>query len=272
MTERQSAKAKPATRLRVLRTERLGPHMIRVVAGGEGLANFQPTGFTDSYVKVVFPAAGVEYPEPFDLRTIRAEFPAEHWPRTRTYTVRHFDAVAGELAIDFVYHGERGLAGPWAARLEPGDEFTVLGPGGAYAPDPDASWHLLVGDDSAMPAIGAALEAMPAGALVHAFVEVDGEDDQQALPSKADVRLTWLHRSVGDDIVQAVRDLEFPDGGVQAFVHGEAGFVRDLRRHLLTEREVPKNRLSLSGYWRRGKDDEHWREEKAEEKAAEQAT
>lgn len=269
---KESAKAKPATRLRVLRTEWLGPHMVRVVAGGEGLANFRPTGFTDSYVKVVFPAEGVEYPEPFDMRTIRAEFPVEQQPRTRTYTVRHFDAAAGELVIDFVHHGDRGLAGPWAARLEPGDEFTVLGPGGAYAPDPEASWHLLVGDDSAMPAIGAALEAMPAGALVHTFIEVEDEHGQQPLPSKADVRLRWLHRSAGGDIVRGVRDLEFPAGDVQAFVHGEAGFVRELRKHLLNDRGVPKARLSLSGYWRRGKDDEHWRAEKAAEKAAEQGT
>lgn len=271
MAQGQSAKAKPATRLRVLRTERLTPHMLRVVAGGDGLADFTTNGLTDSYVKVVFPAEGVRYPEPFDMRTIRAEFPRQQWPRTRTYTVRYFDPRAGELAIDFVHHGDQGLAGPWAAALEPGDEFTVLGPGGAYAPSPDADWHLLVGDESALPAIGASLEAMPSGVPVHVFVEVADEHEQQPLSSKADVRLRWLHRSAGQDVVAAVRELEFPAGEAQAFVHGEAGFVRDLRRYLRDECLLHAERMSLSGYWRRGKDDEQWREEKAAEKAAEQA-
>lgn len=271
MAAKASAKGKPATRLRVLRTERLGPHMIRVIAGGEGLGNFSQNEFTDSYVKVVFPAADVEYPEPFDMRRIRAEYPAEQQPRTRTYTVRYFDESAGELALDFVHHGAAGLAGPWAAALAPGDEFTVLGPGGAYAPDPTAGWHLLVGDESALPAIAAALEAMPASAVVHAFIEVGDERDQLPLQSKAAVSLHWMRRSAGDDTAQAVRDLEFPAGDVHAFVHGEADLVRSLRRHLLNEREIPKARLSVSGYWRRGRDDERWREEKAQEKAQEQA-
>lgn len=271
MAAKASAKGKPATRLRVLRTERLGPHMIRVVAGGDGLANFAPTGFTDSYVKVVFPAEGVEYPEPFDMRRIRADYPAEQQPRTRTYTVRYFDEAAGELALDFVYHGDQGLAGPWAAALAPGDEFTVLGPGGAYAPDPCADWHLLVGDASALPAVAASLESMPASAVVHAVIEVDDERDHQPLVSKAGLSLRWTHRAAGNDTAQVVRDLQFPPGDVQAFVHGEADLVREVRRHLLNERELPRDRLSASGYWRRGKDDERWREEKAWEKAQEQA-
>jgi len=271
MAAKASAKGKPAVRLRVLRTEWLGPHMIRVVAGGEGLAQFTPTGFTDSYVKVVFPVAGVEYPEPFDMRRIRAEYPAAHQPRTRTYTVRHYDEAAGELTLDFVYHGDRGLAGPWAAGLAPGDEFTVLGPGGGYAPDPAADWHLLAGDESAMPAIAAALAAMPAAARVHAFIEVADERDQQSLPTAADVSLRWMHRARGDDLVEAVRELELPAGDGHAFVHGEADMVRALRRQLLQERGIDRQRLSVSGYWRRGKDDEGWRAEKAEEKAQEKA-
>lgn len=270
MAERQSAKAKPVTRLRVLRTERITPHMIRVVAGGDDIADFAANEFTDSYVKVVFGVPGVRYPEPFDMRTIRAELPPEQWPRTRTYTVRYFDADAGELAIDFVHHGDQGLAGPWAAALAPGDEFTVLGPGGAYTPSPEADWHLLAGDESALPAIAASLEAMPAGAPVWAFVEVADAAEQQPLSSKADVRLRWLHRSAGDDIVTAVRELDLPAGQAQVFVHGEAGFVREIRRYLLGECGLRKDQLSISGYWRRGKDDEQWREEKAAEKAAEE--
>ncbi|PXY20508.1 siderophore-interacting protein [Prauserella endophytica] len=262
---------RPVIRLRVLRTERITPHMIRVVSGGEGLAAFRPNEFTDAYVKVAFPSPGVTYPEPLDMRTIKAELPSEHWPRLRTYTVRYYDAAAGELTIDFVHHGDEGLAGPWAASLRPGDEVWLLGPGGAYAPSADADWHLLVGDESALPAIGAALEAMPAGAPVRAFVLVEDAAEEQPLATKGDAQIRWLRRAEGDDLVAAVRELEFPEGDVHAFVHGEAGFVKELRRHLLDERGVRKDRLSISGYWRRGRTDEVWRQEKAAERAQEEA-
>ncbi|WP_199435081.1 siderophore-interacting protein [Qaidamihabitans albus] len=269
MTDRPARSGgKPVTRLRVLRTERITPHMIRVVSGGEGLAAFVANEFTDSYVKVLFPVPGVAYPEPFDMRVIKAELPREQWPRQRSYTVRYHDPHAGELAIDFVHHGDEGLAGPWAASLRPGDEFLVMGPGGAYAPSAEADWHLFVGDESALPAIGASLEAVPAGAPVRALLLVEDAAEEQPLPTKGDAQIRWLHRSAQDDLVAAVRALEFPGGTVHAFVHGEAGFVRELRRHLLDERGVRRDMLSISGYWRRGKTDEAWREEKAAEKAS----
>lgn len=260
-------KAKPVTRLRVLRTERLTPSMIRVVAGGPGLAAFEPSEYADSYVKMVFLSPGVDYPEPFDQRVIRETMPQEHWPRLRTYTVRQYDASAGELALDFVCHGDEGLGGPWAKAAKPGDELLLLGPGGGYAPDDAADWHLLAGDESALPAIAVALEQLPPGAAAHVFLEVAGPQEQQPLATKADAQIHWLYREAGDDIVAAVREFEFPNGQPQAFVHGEAGFVRELRRHLLAERGVAKDRLSVSGYWRKGKDDEGWRAEKAAEKA-----
>src|SRR5437764_4528218 len=109
------AKSRPVNRLKVLRTERLTPHMIRIVAGGDGLAHFRPNGFTDAYIKVVFLTPGVTYPEPLDLAVCREQLPPEHAPKLRTYTVRYYDEGAGELAIDCVHHGDAGLAGPWAA-------------------------------------------------------------------------------------------------------------------------------------------------------------
>lgn len=262
--KRDRAGGKPAVRLRVLRTEWLTPRMIRVVCGGEGLASYTPNGFTDSYVKMLFPLPGVTYPEPFDMQVIRAEFPREQWPPQRTYTVRYYDAGLGELALDIVYHGDVGFGGPWAAGVRPGDEVLLLGPGGAYAPRDDADWHLLVGDESALPAIGASLEAIPAGAPVQALLLVEDAAEEQALPTKGDAQIRWLHRSAGDDLLEAVRNLTFLDGTVHAFVHGEAGCVRDLRRHLLNERGVHRELLSISGYWRRGRTDEAWRREKSE--------
>jgi len=249
----------------VLRTERLTPRMIRVVLGGAGLAEFSAGEFTDHYVKLLFPRPDVAYPEPFDMERVRAELPREQWPTTRTYTVRAWDAEARELTIDFVHHGDTGLAGPWAANARPGDEILFNGPGGAYAPRAGAGWHLLAGDESALPAIAAALERVPDGAAARVFVEVAGPEEEQRLPAPARAEIVWLHRGagrVGDLLVEAVQKLDFPDGEVHAFVHGEAGFVKALRRHLRVERGVPLDRLSISGYWRRGRDEDGWQSSK----------
>jgi NADPH-dependent ferric siderophore reductase len=269
MAEAPRRSGRPAVKLRVLRTERLTPHMIRIVAGGDGIADFAPNAFTDAYVKVLFKVPGVEYPEPFDVQEIRATLPREQWPRMRSYTVRAFDPQAGELVFDFVHHGDEGIAGPWAASAKPGDELFLSGPGGAYAPGAEADWHLLAGDESALPAIAASLEALPPGVPAQAVILVEDESEEQPLVTKADAQITWLHRAAGGDVASAVQALPWREGVVQAFVHGEAGFVRELRRYLLDERGVRRELLSISGYWRVGKDDEAWREEKSAERARE---
>ncbi|MEU0663309.1 siderophore-interacting protein [Streptomyces lavendulocolor] len=262
MAEQPARKAPKAREARVVRTERLTPHMVRVVLGGDGLDGFAADEFTDHYIKLLFGAPGVTYPEPFDMARIREEFPREQWPTTRTYTVRAWDAAQRELTVDFVVHGDEGLAGPWAARARVGDTVRFLGPGGGYAPDPAAAWHLLVGDESALPAIAASLERLPEDAVGHALIEVESPDDEQKVAVPPGVEVRWLHRSgrpVGEALLAAVEGLDFPPGDVHAFVHGEAGFVKDLRRHLRLERQVPRERLSISGYWRLGKTDEDWR-------------
>lgn len=214
MAERPVRRPRKPHTAEVVRTERLTPHMQRVVLGGEGLAAFTAGTSTDHYVKLLFPAEGVEYPEPFDLERIREEFPREQWPVTRTYTVRSWNPELRELALDFVIHGDEGLAGPWAARARPGDVVRFNGPGGGYAPDVEADWHLLAGDESALPAIAAALESLPADAVVRAFVEVAGPEEEQKFDSGVEV--VWLHRGerpVGGPLVDAVRGLAFPRDG-----------------------------------------------------------
>ncbi|WP_214367740.1 siderophore-interacting protein [Pseudonocardia sp. H11422] len=267
--------ARRLTSLEVQRTERLTPHMIRVVAGGDDLVEFPDTPYTDRYVKLVFPRPGVDYPEPLDMDAVRRDLPREQWPVTRTYTVRDFDPAARELTIDFVHHGDSGLAGPWAAAARPGDRLRLLGPGGAYAPRTDAGWHLLVGDEAALPAIGAALERIPAGVPALAVIEVADDAEHQHLRSPGDARITWVHRDATSpgQLVDTVRAIEFPPGQVHAFVHGEAGAVKQLRRHLIDERGVRREWLSISGYWRHGRDEDGFREDKAaDRRVEEQAT
>ena len=251
----------------VTRVEQLTPHMIRVVIGGEGLAAVNAGEYTDHYIKILFPAPGATYPEPFDMGAIRETLPREQWPVVRTYTVRRWVPEAPELWIDFVVHGDAGIAGPWAANAQVGDVVRFMGPGGGYTPNPQAAWHLLAGDESALPAIGAALEGMPAGAKVKAIVEVENAAEEQKLETVADAEITWLHRGdkpVGEALVAAVRGLEFPEGEVHAFVHGEATFVKDLRGHLRLDRGLPMAQLSISGYWRRGMNEDGWQSSKRE--------
>lgn len=262
----------------VLRTSWTGPSMVRVVFGGADLARFPGSDRTDAYVKLVFLHPGAPYDRPLDVDAVKAALPSEQWPRLRTYTVRAWDPAANELTIDLVVHGDEGLAGPWAARAAPGDELHLLGPGGGYAPDPAADWHLLVGDESALPAIAAAAEALPPDATGHLVVEVDGVADEQPLTVPAGVAVRWVHRAgrpVGAALVEVVANLELPAGTPHAFVHGEAGFVKDLRRLLRVERGIAKEQLAISGYWRKGADDEGWRAQKrqwnAEVEAAEAA-
>ena len=256
MGEASPRKIRREFRTRVLSAHRLTPNVVRLVLIGEDLSEFADLGWADHYVKFVLPPEG--------------DLPAA----VRSYTVRSWDSAAGELTIDVVVHGSRGRVGPWAAAAQPGDEMLLRGQGGGYVPDDEYAWHLLVGDESALPAIAVAIESMPPGARARALI-VETPDEEQTFPTAGDVEITWIHRGVGGvygaGLVRAVREMAFGPGHVQVFLHGEAGMVRELRRHLRKERGVPKTDLSASGYWRLGRDDEAWRAEKSEWKAAVEA-
>ncbi|MFI2753409.1 siderophore-interacting protein [Cellulomonas sp. P22] len=262
-----------AMRTTVLRTSRLTPTMVRLVVGGPGLATFVPSEHADSYVKLVFLPASAPDDLPLtdqgrvDLDQLRAELPADAQPRLRSYTVRAFDPDALELTLDVVVHGDAGVAGPWAASAVPGDELLLVGPGGSYSPDPTADWHLLVGDTSALPAIAVALERLDPAACGHAFIEVHHAHDVIPLVAPAGVEVHWVDRGrgvTGLALVEAVDALPWPEGTVHAFVHGEAGTVKELRHHLRVGRGLSRGQLSISGYWRLGADDEAWRASKRE--------
>lgn len=269
MTDRPRRPARPQIELEVLSTRRLSPHLVRLVLGGEGFARFTTNAFTDRYVKIFFSPSGEELHPPFDVAELRATLPADRVPVTRTYTVREVNEVEGWLAIDFVVHGDEGLAGPWAASAVPGDRVVLTGPGGGYAPDPTADWHLLVGDESALPAIAAALDALPDDAEGDAFVEVGGPEDEVPLTAPAGVELRWVHR--GDVangtttlLADAVAAAPWRDGRVHAFVHGERESVKALRDVVLHQRGVTREHLSISGYWARGRAEDTFQAEKRE--------
>lgn len=273
---------RPVHTFEVVRTEHLTPHMVRVVLGGKGFDTFTPNDSTDAYVKLVFVDDSVDadtLDQPLTLDSFKALEPT-----VRTYTVRRTDVARREITIDFVVHGDHGVAGPWAAAATPGQRLFVMGPNGAYAPDPAADWHLLAGDEAALPAISAALEALPDNAIGKVFIEVAGPDDQIELTAPPDVDVSWIYRGgradlVADDsagdhapLIAAVKETPWLPGQVQVFIHGEAQAVmHNLRPYVRKERGVDaKWAGSISGYWRRGRTEEtfrQWKRELAEAEA-----
>ncbi|WP_122816432.1 siderophore-interacting protein [Nocardioides pantholopis] len=251
------------------------PSIVRVVLGGEGLAGFAMPDHTDAYVNIAVPPAGAPYGPVFDPATVRAEHDRQWWPARRRYTVRAWDEGRRRLTIDFVVHGDAGVAGPWAAAARPGDVLVLEGPGSGYRPDPEADWHLLVGDESALPAIAASLGAVPAGRPVVVRLVCDDASHELPLESPGRLDLRWLHRagSAAPDrlLLDALEQLAFPAGRVDAFVHGEADEIRGIRRHLLVERGLSRAAMSCSPYWHRTLADEEWRRVKADFVAAMEA-
>jgi NADPH-dependent ferric siderophore reductase len=270
----------------VLRSEQVTPHIIRVVLGGGGFDTFTPNDFTDAYVKIVFVRDGIDVaslPQPLTLDSFN-ELPVEKRPTVRTYTVRSVDTDRRELAIDIVVHGERGVAGPWALAATPGQPAYLMGPSGAYAPDPAADWHLLAGDEAALPAISVALEALPDDAVGKVFIEVAGPEDEIPLKAPPGVGVNWIYRGGRSDLVPedragdhapliaAVKETNWLPGQVQVFIHGEAQTVmHNLRPYIRKDRGVDaKWASSISGYWRRGRTEETFRQWKRELAEAEQ--
>jgi NADPH-dependent ferric siderophore reductase len=236
--------------LQVRRSERVTPGMIRVTLAGDELAGFSGDG-PDRRIKMFFPVPGQERPAVPRASTGGPVWPAgEARPAIRTYTVRRFDAAAGELDVDFVLHAGHGPAAAWARDARPGAWVGVSEPGGRYEPDPGVDFHVLIGDETALPALATVLGALDSGtAPVTTFIEVADAEEEQHLPGT----VTWVHRGdrrAGEPLVDAVRAAAFPAGRGQAWLSGESGCVRDLRRHLIEERGIDRRLVYATGYWR----------------------
>ncbi|MFD6895508.1 SIP domain-containing protein [Rhodococcus sp. NPDC060086] len=250
-------------RATVLGTSDITAGMRRIVLGGPELSAFTRDGFDfpplrspgfDDFVRLFFPTESGEVVLPRQ-RERSVEWPRDPKPVTRNYTVRRHDPDSGELAIDFVTH-ETGIASSWGRRCRPGDTIDLLGPvRSGEAPD-DVDWVLVVGDETALPAIARWLEEMPAGLDARVVVEVASADYSLDLPSAATVSLTRVNRgdrSAGDAtaLESAVRSVQWRDGKVFAWVAGESTSLRGIRRYLRNERSMPAEMVEITGYWRR---------------------
>jgi NADPH-dependent ferric siderophore reductase len=251
------------TTLEVIETTWLTPGLVRVTLGGPELADFPDRPEVDKYAKLFFPPAGSDLRPPFDLATLRTEVPFDELPTVRTYTIRRVDLERGRMDIDFVVHGDTGVAGPWAATAQPGDTLTMSAPGGGFSPDLTADHIVLIGDESAIPAISAILEALADDTAATVLLEARSAEHRVALPASP-ATIHWIdedHDAPGARLVEAVTSFEWPSGRVQVFAHGERGAMKALRP-ILTERGVDRADLSLSAYWAAGRTEDAFQAEK----------
>jgi NADPH-dependent ferric siderophore reductase len=236
----------PPKAVEVKRVERLSPHMVNVTFAGPELAAFGWNG-PAAHIKVIFAS------EP---ATVPGESPRR---LMRTYTPRRFDRAALELDVEFVLHGD-GPASAWASQAAPGQRLMIGGPGRNYVVDESAEWFLLMGDDSALPAICTILEVLPASVPALVYVEVIDRHEERKLATRANAQVTWLHRgesneSAGQLLEQSLRTLELPAGEGRVYVACESGAMRRIRRHLLTERGLDREKIVTRGYWKLGATD-----------------
>jgi len=251
-----------ATRLwhtTVLRTERITPRMLRVTVGGEGLAGFVGDG-TDQHVTLYLYEPGAELPRPLTLETARGALSRVR-PHMRGYTIRRHDPVNHEIDFDFVLHDHGGPAADWARGAGRGDSLIFVGPSPAYRPDPAADWHLLIGDETALPAIAGILAELPTGAAARVFVEVDSAAEEQSLPTSAAAEITWLHRDglpagANGLLARAIAAASLPRGRVGVWAAGERIAMRDVREQLVLRHGLNRADVRPNTYWR-GDDEAH---------------
>ncbi|QAY62882.1 siderophore-interacting protein [Xylanimonas allomyrinae] len=238
--------------LTVVRCEDVTPRYRRIVLSGPGLDGFSFVRFAcTDHVKVVLPdpssgEVALPVPTPQGPR-----LPDGSRPVMRDYTVRAWDAHAGELTLDFVIH-EHGPAGRWAAQATAGDRIGVLGPRGHVLLPQGYPTYLAVGDATALPAVARVVEELPDGARATAIIEVANADEEQPLTARDGVEVIWVHQAPGA-LDAAVRAWTPPDGTDWfAVAAGEAGAMTAVRRYLRHEVGLPKQQVAADGYWKRG--------------------
>ena len=243
----------PFRRVTVARVEDLTPRMRRIVVAGPELEGFAIDAVASS-VRLLFPPPGTDELVMPTWTGNQFELADGRRAPIRTFTPRHFDADRLELTVDFVRH-DHGLASDWAGAAAVGDEIAVSGPGRGEDFDLEAASYLLIGDETAMPAIGQILELLPADADIEVHIEIADAVARLELPGPASARVMWHEQVVGADpgasLVEAVvtKD-ELPE---VIWVAGEAAAVQKIRRYLFNERGRSRERVTVRGYWKAGR-------------------
>ncbi|MEU5597380.1 siderophore-interacting protein [Streptomyces sp. NPDC020298] len=261
--------------LQVVRTRRLGPSLVRVTFGGPDLHAFHSHG-RDQSLSLFLPHPGQPEPVvPLELGDNWwqgwRELPDDVRAVMRSYTLRALRRDPDEIDIDFALHSPSGPASRWAADATPGDRVLLLGPAVAdnrairFRPPEGTDLVVMWGDESAVPAACATLESLPAGTRVRAWLEVEHAGDIQDVVTDADAEVTWLVRdpssTAGSPLaLDALREARLPSAErPYAWIAGESGCVKTLRRHFVGERGIDRRRVTFVGYWRRGMTEEQLR-------------
>lgn len=251
----------------VVKSERISPNFVRLtLAGLDGLENWG----ADHWCRLFFTRQGQDV---LALPTRTSEIgwylqylatPKARRPWVRAYTVREARPDVGEVDIDFVIHGDHESMGPaakFALEAKPGDRLGFLDQGNAFTPDHPHDWTLLVGDETALPAIAGICRTLPESAEGVAIIEIPSAADQQQLDAPVGIEIKWIARDVssrsyakpGELALQALVDAMLPDGEVHAHTIGEQALATGARRHLVQERGIPKRNVDFVGYWRHGR-------------------
>ncbi len=220
--------------------------MRRITLKGAELEGFPPVG-PASYIKLIFP-------EPGQTEPVR---PLPDGPRAvsmRTYTPLAVRPEALEVDVDFVLHGE-GPASTWAAQASVGQVLYLMGPGPGYQPDTACTEHLLLADDSALPAVETILATLPASARARVLLEVISDAEQRPLHSAAKLEVSWLargtnHRAAGQPLAAALRTLAPPGPDTRIYLACEAAAMRRIRQQLVDELGVSRSQIVGRGYWK----------------------
>ncbi|MFE5641662.1 siderophore-interacting protein [Rhodococcus sp. NPDC056516] len=252
--------------LEVRRVTDVTPGMRRVTLTGAQLDSFtnadghvEPafasTGFDDD-IRLLFTYPGETDPVLPVIVDGSVTFAAGRRPLARAYTVRRYDPRTRELDVDFVVHGG-GVATTWARDASPGGRIHIAGPSVSQGLPHDYEHLLVVGDETALPAIACLLEEFPADARGQVFVEIADPAHIQSVRELPGVSITWLPREEAEPgttslLLDAVRAAEWSDGRVFAWLAGEQATVRSLRRYLIRDRGIAKTDIDFTGYWKRG--------------------
>lgn len=227
--------------------------MLRIVLGGDELAGFAIESPASS-VRLLLPPPGSATLVMPTWSGNQFELPDGSRAPIRTFTPRYFDDRSSELTLDIVLH-DQGAATDWARAARPGDEAAISGPGRSEDLDPSARSYLLAGDESAIPAIGQLLEAIPRDRSVEVHVEIVDPAARIGLPAHPGAAVTWHDlesgSAPGDAVVAAVMATDpLPDA---VWVAGEAAAVQRLRKHLFDERGRTRSSVTARGYWKLGR-------------------
>lgn len=247
--------SRPAPRtLEVIRSSYLTPNMLRVTLGGSGLADF-PEDQESAYVKLILPQ------------------PGEGRSLTRTYTVSA--QRSNEIDLDFVLHAAESPASSWALGARPGDKILVGGPGPKRLINLDADWFLIVGDMTALPAIRINLASLPEGSRGYAVIEVGDKSDIQSFHCPKNIGLHWVLSASATmperALLDRIEQLPWLPGQVAVWAACEFHSMRALRKYFKVEREVSRDKLYISSYWKSGStEDQHKIEKQTDTREAQQ--